>query len=293
MQQRNSISVIIVNYNGGESVVECVGHVLASSMAVRVMVVDNASQDYSMAHLAEKFSGNPQLTLDYNAQNKGFAAAVNQGLRAHDGDYVLVLNPDCFIACDTLARFCALLDAHPQAGMAGGLVRNHDGSIQNACRRSVPTPWRSLVRVFHLDRFFGGIKRFDTLDTIPTSVESVDGISGACMFVRRSALHQVGPLDEEYFLHCEDLDWFMRFRAGGWQILFDPTIEITHIKGQCSTTQPLRVLWYKHRGMLRFYRKFFRHQYPVFLSWVVTCAVWTRFGVLAMETWIRKGLGHG
>ncbi len=293
MQTQPIISVIIVNYNGGAGLTQCVANALATDRPVEVWVVDNASQDGSLAALAAmRPPEGSALQVLRNDANRGFAAAANQALPLAHGHYLLFLNPDCYIARDTLPRLSALLDAHPRAGMAGGLVRNEDGTIQNACRRAVPTPWRSLVRVLHLHRVFPGLKRFDQIDGAPDGVEVVDGISGACMFVRRSALEQVGPMDESYFLHCEDLDWFMRFRAAGWQILFDPSIEVRHIKGVCSRAQPVRVLWYKHRGMLLFYNKFFRHRYPLPLAWGVTAAVWLRFALLATDSWLRAKFGH-
>jgi GT2 family glycosyltransferase len=95
------------------------------------------------------------------------------------------------------------------------------------------------------------------------------------------AMEQVGPMDDRYFLHCEDLDWCMRFRIAGWQILFVPGVEIIHNKGVCGADRPIRVEWYKHKGMILFYRKFFRRQYPVGLMYLVTAMVWTRFTILA------------
>ena len=109
----------------------------------------------------------------------------------------------------------------------------------------------------------------------------MDAISGAFMFVRREALQIVGGLDEGYFLHCEDLDWCERFRRAGWKVLFVPDVAVVHDQGHSSRDRPIRVLWYKHRGMLRYYRKFFRDQYPLPFLWLVSAGVWLRFGTLA------------
>ncbi|MCK5662821.1 MAG: glycosyltransferase family 2 protein, partial [Thiotrichaceae bacterium] len=175
-----------------------------------------------------------------------------------------------------------------QAGMAGGLVQNLDGSEQAGCRRSIPTPWRTMVRILHLDKLHPRFKNFVlTCQPLPDKPIELEGISGACMFVRRSALEVVGTMDESYFLHCEDLDWFMRFHAKQFSILFIPDIKVLHVKGVCSRQQPIRVLWYKHRGMIRFYRKFFRHQYPSVLLWIVIMAVGVRFAILALKTLIH------
>ncbi len=108
------------------------------------------------------------------------------------------------------------------------------------------------------------------------------------MLVRRTAVERiVGRLDEGYFLHCEDLDWCMRFRQAGLQILFVPDAEATHHKGTCSRDRPIRVLWHLHKGMVR-YRKFFQHQYPAPLMWAVVSAVWVRFVALVMGCWVKR-----
>jgi len=98
----------------------------------------------------------------------------------------------------------------------------------------------------------------------------------------------VGLLDEAYFLHCEDLDWFMRFRQQGWRVLFVPDVSIVHAKGVCSSSRPVRVEWHKHKGMLRFYRKFFRHQYPLPLMVLVFVMVWIRFLFVAGMLTLRR-----
>lgn len=285
---RPLISVLVVNYNAGPLLSACIGAALASDMPVEVWVADNASRDTSLAELRRHWGHDPRLHIVENAANLGFAPAANRLLPKASGDFLLFLNPDCLIQPDTLRRFHTLLAADSRAGMAGPLVRNPDGSEQRSCRRRIPDPWRALVRVLHVQRFFPSRDFLLHGTPLPDSPAVVEAISGACMFVRRVALEDVGAMDEAYFLHCEDLDWFMRFHQRGWRILFDPRIEVSHAQGTCSTGEPVKVLWYKHRGMLRFYRKFFRQRYPLPLSWAVTLAVWTRFGLLAAGTWLKK-----
>jgi GT2 family glycosyltransferase len=291
------VSVIIVNYNGGTLLTECVQSVLLSTLPLWVYVVDNASVDHSFSNLKEQLPPDAPVTMIQNSENRGFAAAVNQVLSQVQTDYSVILNPDCLLQADTVQQFCAVLDQEEYRtyGMAGGLVRNPDGTEQAGCRRAIPSPWRALVRVLHLNRWFPQQSRFDnfvlTEHPLPNQPIAIEGISGACMVVRREAVAQVGLMDEQYFLHCEDLDWFMRFGEAGWPILFIPHINIVHIKGACSQREPLRVLWYKHRGMIRFYKKFFRRRYPLVLYWGVATAVWLRFGLLAvpltLRTWLR------
>lgn len=163
----------------------------------------------------------------------------------------------------------------------------------------MPTPWRSFMRAFGLHRF---AKRWPRLffdfylhqQPLPSGPIEVEAISGACMLVKRAAVDDVGLWDEGYFLHCEDLDWCMRFRQKGWQILFVPDVRIYHALGACSRSRRLFVEWHKHKGMLRFYGKFFRHQYPGALMWLVTFGVWLRFGLAVADLAVRRllaGLG--
>lgn len=286
------MAVVIVNFNGGPLLAECVHSVLSSTVPVEVFVSDNGSIDGSILSVQRLFGADPRLQIIDNAQNLGFARAANVAIRRATADFVLILNPDCIIRPDTLRRMLLAMQANPQAGMAGCLIRDPDGSEQAGCRRSVPTPWRTLVRVAHLDKLFPSHPRFRnfvlTSDPLPEAPAYLEAISGAFMLVRRQAMEQVGLLDEDYFMHCEDLDWCMRFRQAGWGVLFVPDVEVLHYKGVCSHGRPIRVLWHKHKGMVRFYRKFFHRQYPWPLMPLVIIAVWIRFLLLAGSVLLGK-----
>lgn len=286
------VSVIIVNFNGGALLTDCVRTVLASTAPVEVLVSDNGSTDGSIGEIRNQIDDN-RLQIIENNQNLGFSKASNIALREASGDYLLLLNPDCIVKPDTIQLMAAHMQERPEAGMAGCLIRNPDGSEQAGCRRRVPTPARSLVRMLHLDKPFPFLKEKGVTlmeQSLPDHPVEMEAISGAFMLVSREALEDVGPLDEEYFLHCEDLDWCMRFRGNGWKILFVPDVEVMHAKGVCSVNRPIRVEWHKHKGMVRFYRKFFRHQYPTLLMWLVITAVWARFILLAVVISFRRVL---
>lgn len=284
-ETKPNVSAVIVNFNGGEVLTHAVAGVLSSPMLAEVFVVDNRSTDGSIERLRAIHGGNERLVLIENDENIGFTRASNVGLRRARGDFVLLLNPDCFVEQDTLNRMLATLEQYPDAGMAGCLIRNEDGSEQAGCRRSIPTPWRALVRVLHLDMLFPNHPRLRnfvlTCDPMPDRPVYVEAISGAFMLVRREVLEQVGFLDEGYFLHCDDLDWCMRFQKADWKILFVPGVEVVHYRGLCSKSRPIFVEWHKHKGMMRFYRKFFYRHYPGVLFGLVAMGVWLRFGLVA------------
>jgi GT2 family glycosyltransferase len=270
------LSVIIVNHNAGPLLGECVRAV--QGQAVReVIVVDNASTDGSLALLRERADPAALVILE-TGRNLGFAAACNIGLRAATQPFLLFLNPDSVPASGSLARLLQVLEQHPAAGMVGGLLLNPDGTEQRGGRRDIPTPGQVLMR-----------RPFNLHGTpLPTQPTVVEAISGALMLVRRQAVAAVGPWDEGYFLHCEDLDWCLRFRQKGWDILFVPDAPVVHYQGTSSRARPLFVEWHKHRGMLRFYRKFFRQRTPGPLMGLVALGVWLRFGFVALRHALRR-----
>jgi GT2 family glycosyltransferase len=278
------VSVVIVNFNAGPCLDIAVESALSTlGASVEVIVVDNASTDDSVERVRLRAESSPSVVLVSNTRNVGFAKACNIGTRASNGTWLLYLNPDCVIDPLAIGELLAVASARSDAAILGGFLMNPDGSEQIGGRRAVPTPWRSLVRVLNLGRRLGA--RYPRLfsdfqlhtEPVPDSPIEVEAISGACMFVRRSALEEVGLLDERYFLHCEDLDWCMRFRQAGMKILFVPQAKVVHFKGACSADRPVFVEWHKHRGMIRFYNKFFRHQYPGALMLAVVTTVWVRF----------------
>jgi GT2 family glycosyltransferase len=291
----NRVSVVIVNFNTGVYLTNCVRSVLDSNADIEVFVSDNGSNDNSITLLRNEFASNSRLKIFENGKNLGFSRGNNLVVPETSGDFLLFLNPDCVIHSDTITKMLDVMQHYPSAGMAGCLIRNMDGTVQPTCIRNIPTPWNSLVRVLRLHRLFPKRTLFRGLDLatdhLPPTIEPVSGISGAFMFVRRSALAQVGLMDEKYFLYCEDVDWMMRFQQADWQILFVPSVEIFHAKGISSSTRPLRVIWYKHKGMMYFYHKFFRQKYTWLMMWLVYGGIWLRFLILSVAELI-KGKSH-
>lgn len=293
------ITIIIVNYNAGDLLRHCIDSLMKGTSETDIVVVDNASTDGSLERLEDL----PDLQVIRNSTNTGFAAACNQELSRVSTEYVLFLNPDCFCAPDAVGKLLKSLKSDDSVGMVGGLLVNPDGTEQGGGRRAVPTPWRSFVRAFGLSRFADRWPKlfFDFhlhQQPLPKNPIEVEAISGACMMVKRTAIDDVGAWDEGYFLHCEDLDWCMRFRKKDWKILFVPDARITHALGACSRSRPFFVAWHKHLGMVRFYRKFFRHQYPGVLMWLVMFGVWLRFAAIVIYYSFRQvmyllGFKHG
>jgi len=286
IQSASSIDcdVIVVNYNAGNSLVLCVDSILVSG-AARVIVVDNCSNDGSLEPLPRS-EVEDRLLVIRNEQNLGFASACNIGVRASTASHLLFMNPDGVLCSNALSRMMDMLECSSTIGMVGGYLSNPDGTEQPGGRRELPTPAKAFIRAFGLSRlssFFPGTFKDFLLhnERLPSEPTPVEAISGACMLVKREALDDVGLWDEGYFLHCEDLDLCMRFSQKGWDIFFVPDAKIIHDQGTCSRSRPIFVEWHKHKGMMRFYRKFYRNQYPAALCAVIAIGVWLRFGLVA------------
>ncbi|MDT8364446.1 MAG: glycosyltransferase family 2 protein [Nitrosomonas sp.] len=283
MNTQAQVSTVIVNYNAGILLSNCVCEAMVQTD--RVVVVDNASTDASIVELERRFPDSERLEIIRLTENRGFASGCNLGMRATATPFVLFINPDCLMNSGVVARLQQVIESDPNIGMVGGRLLYPDGSEQGGSRRAMPTPWRALVRalgLYRLSRFFPDFFYDFHLhrQPLPDKPIDVEAISGALMLVRRQAVDEVGDWDEGYFLHCEDLDWCMRFRQKNWKIVFVPDVAVLHYQGACSHARPFFVAWHKHKGMLRFYRKFFLNRYPVMLAWLVAVGVWMRFGAI-------------
>jgi len=285
------VAAVIVSYNSGELLERAVEALLAGTVKPAIHVVDNASSDDSAVRVRERMSGIDDVEWRFNDKNIGFAAANNQVLRDVDADYFLLVNPDCIVDPDAARALVSCLDADPDIGIAGGALSNPDGSPQKTSRRKFPTPWNSLARTLGLHRLGmarGAWSDFDLADESGQTgaIEEVEAISGAMMFVRASALSRVGLLDEGYFMHCEDLDWCKRFHDCGYKVVYVPGAEAVHFKG--GSGRDFRVVWYLHRGMVRFHRKHYSSRYPLLFNLAVYAGIGVRGAVLMLISLFRR-----
>lgn len=283
-----TLAVIIVNYNAGAMLADCVSTVLDSSLVAEVIVSDNGSTDHSLQGLTDACGADQRLSVLDNGGNLGFARANNRAIRRVSAPYVLLLNPDCLVPPGTLEHLIALMEERTEVGLVGCRVLNPDGTEQVASRRALPEPGSAFLQLTGLHRLGAGAGT-DRIDVpLPSGPVAVQAISGAFMLARRAAVDQVGGLDEGYFLHCEDLDWFVRFSRAGWTIVFVPEVSVVHHKGACSLHRLRWVEWHKHRGMARFFRKFQFRAYALPFSLLVLVGIWLHFAAVVVAITLRR-----
>lgn len=225
------LSIIVVSYNTREMTQECLQSIYtnAGEVSLEVIVVDNNSQDGSVEMLAAQF---PHVHLVKNRENRGFAAANNQGLAVAQGEYILLLNSDTISLGNVLVESVRYLESNLKVGAMGCQVLNFDRTIQATCS-GFPTLLRLLIMTLALDR----IPFFPILDTYllrswPRDNErDVEVISGCFLMARREVIERIGGLDEQFFFFAEETDWCRRILQDGWKLMFSPVGKIIHHGG--------------------------------------------------------------
>lgn len=263
------LTVVIVNYNVKHYAEQCLHSVMRATKGIdaHVCVVDNHSKDGSVDYLQGRF---PDVEIIDSNHNLGFARANNIAIAQTESDYVLLLNPDTFVAENTLRDTLAFMDAHPKAGGVGVAMHNTDGSLAQESRRGLPTPLTSLCKMTGLCAHFPKSRTFGRyyMGYLPwDSPQRIEVISGAYCMLRRKAIEQVGSLDEDYFMYGEDIDLSYRLLKGGWENWYLP-LHILHYKGESTQKSSFRYVHVFYQAMLIFFRKHYGH-----LSFCITLPI--------------------
>jgi GT2 family glycosyltransferase len=229
------VSIIIVSWNTRDILRQCLQSIYEQTVALEyeVIIIDNASTDGSAEMIKTQF---PKAILVENTINKGFAAANNQAIVLAKGRFILLLNPDTIVLNNAINKSILFADQNQQAAVIGCKVFNPDGTLQPTCFMfpSLLNMFLSssyLYKLFPKSRFFGR-ERMTWWDR--DDVREVDVVTGCFMLVRRSAIEQIGLLDERFFMYGEETDWCYRFKQAGWKVVFTPVAEIIHLGSQSS-----------------------------------------------------------
>ncbi len=288
------LSVVIVSYNVSHYLLQCLDSLQRALRGIdgEVIVVDNHSRDNSVALVHQ---AHPEVKVIENLHNLGFSKANNIALRQAKGEYALLLNPDTIVADNTIRDCIAFLDLHPDAGAAGVMMLNADGTVAPESRRGVPTPLTSFYKLSGLCRMFPRSPRFGRyyLGHLPWQTpQQIDIVSGAFCMLRRSVLDKVGLLDEDYFMYGEDIDLSYRILKHGATNWYLP-YPILHYKGESTQKSSFRYVHVFYQAMLIFFRKHFSHL-GLLVTLPIKTAIWFKalVALVAMLTnRMRRSLG--
>jgi GT2 family glycosyltransferase len=231
------VRVVIVSWNTRDILRGCLRSIFDQTQGIsfEVLVVDNNSHDKSAEMVRVEF---PEVKLIVNAENRGFAAACNQGMRGTSARFTLLLNPDTVILNDAISRCVKYADLHPDVGVVGCQVLEDEHRI-TPTGFSFPSPLNVFLALSGLSRAFPRSRLFGRPEMSwwdRMTEQDVDVVTGMFMLVRRDAIAQVGLMDEAYFVYSEEADWCYRFAQAGWRRVFTPCAQIIHLDGGAKST---------------------------------------------------------
>jgi N-acetylglucosaminyl-diphospho-decaprenol L-rhamnosyltransferase len=250
-----NLLIVILNYRTPKLTIDCLNSLKDKQSEIpggfHAVIVENGSADHSARLIGDSISQNnwqSWATLMALPDNRGFAGGNNAALdllqsQYKEVPYALLLNSDTIVHEGAL-RYCyELMQKEQQIGVMSCLLLNADKSLQNVTR-DFPTPLRQAICSFGLPwtwpKRFAWADIYDVPDELLRTKRDVDWLGGAFMFLRATALKQIGGgLDHSFFFYGEDIEFCFRFHKHGWRVHYDPAVAITHIGG--SSSDPTRV----------------------------------------------------
>lgn len=272
------LSIIIVNYNVQFFLENCLNSVEKAivNMDAEIIVVDNNSVDGSLEMLANKF---PAVKVIANTDNKGFSKANNQAIKKSKGEYILLLNPDTVVKEDTFQRCIDFFEKHYEAGGIGVKMLDGKGNFLPESKRGLPTPKIAFYKIFGLSQLFPKSKKFSHYHLGHLSKDEnheVDVLSGAFMMIRKSALDQIGLLDENFFMYGEDIDISYRIKQAGYKNYYLADTSIIHYKGESTKKSSINYVFVFYRAMAIFAKKHFSNKNAQLFSKLINLAIYIR-----------------
>lgn len=290
------LSIIIVNWNGGSLLTRCVETIVSSAPGVtyEVVVIDNASQDDSLARLRSSEVTAPmiargQLRIFNNAENRGFGAANNQAFALTSSPFVFLLNLDTEVPPGTIDTLINKLSSDRTIGACGPRLLNSDGSLQVSVFFNPPRVWHTVLSqlwLYHLlprrirgELLLGWHWRHDRERYVPM-------LGGAAIMARREMIEEVGGFDERFHMYAEDNEWCWRITESDWRLMFVPEAALLHHGAHSS-----RKRWSPSDQLRVRLRAGFEFEHIVLPRWRLAANQLANYLVVTVQITGRKLLG--
>jgi GT2 family glycosyltransferase len=289
------LSIIIVAYKSRDEIGACLASLPReiAGRSLEIIVVDNSPGDGTGEIVRGRF---PDVAYLEPGANVGFGRANNCGYARARGEFVLFLNPDTVSNAAALEHCLGRLRADERIGLISPRLELADGSMDLACRRSIPTLWDGFCRASGLAAAWPGNARLAGYNLTHLPVDGtyeVGAINGAFMMSPRRVLASVAPdgrvFDETFFMYGDDLDLCIRVARAGWKIVYDGSVSLTHLKGLSVAKEydaMARAIFDANRAV---YLKHFNPRNSALVRWKYTLA----FGAWKTLARLRAALrGH-
>ncbi len=277
----SAISAIVVTYHTGPVLARSLDSLRLQEGVREIILVNNGNPDGAVAAAIGSQTDGPPIRVVDGHGNIGFASACNLGARAASGDTLLFINPDAIMPPGGAMRLAADGARLEGPWLVGAKIIDPDGGEQRGSRRATLTPWRAFIEATQLYRIAPRhpyFRRFNLHgDPCPKDVTPIPVISGACFCLRREDYFAIGGMDEQYFLHVEDVDFCLRFAKAGGGVYFDPNVSVLHFKSS-SDVDPIVIDLRKTVSMRRYFRAHFLDPYPAPFLWLLGVLLWLQFG---------------
>ena len=279
-QTATDVGAVVVTYASARTIRHCLELLLSSTAVVRILVVDNASSDGTLDLVVDMARQHDRITVVRNAENRGFAAACNQGASALATPWVAFVNPDCYVPGEQMDRLVRHGVTRAGAGLIGVDMVDEQGVADPASRRRDPSLRELLRQHGRRDDLYLGRDPAEDLQV-------VEAVAGALMLMPLGLFLQLGGFDEGFRLHVEDLDLCRRTRDAGYEVLVANDIRVVHVGGVSSRARPVWVEYQKHASMWRYFRKFEASDTPVLERPVLWAGLWAHFVAAAVRALMR------
>jgi GT2 family glycosyltransferase len=288
------IAVIIVGMNTRDYVRNCLASLAETDWGdhtCEIVYIDNDSKDDTLETVRQQF---PAVRVLANKENFGFCRAANQGSAAVDARYLLHLNNDTLVSKDAVRQLEGFLDTHPDAGVVGCRLLNHDRTDQWSARRfpgGIHSIWGR--RSFLAKRFPRAkpARKYLFKDELGQAEPfQVDWVGTPCFMVRSEIFRAIGGFPEDFYYWHEAV-FCQRVKRAGWSTWVVPTAQVIHFEGKGGGARPYKVRrWHIldfHRGAYRFHIEFRRlHRFHP-RRWFAAVGLGMRAGLLLSANWFN------
>ena len=239
-QDNPTVSVTIVLYNSGQTILDCLELLKEGIIEnyLDVILIDNCSPDESYK-IVKEFSHTFKVNIIRAEKNLGFAGGVNLSFKYVKGKYWLLLNPDALLSTTDIKKLVEIMEGNKELGVISPQIVNPqlEDSHLSLCFPSVSKAFMEVTRLSHLLP----VEKRARLYKIPSSMEDelcrVDWVPGTALMVRKEIADKVGILSEEFFMYAEDVEFCWRIRNSGWDIAVYKGAKVSHIGGVSSKAE--------------------------------------------------------